>query len=120
MRKPVYKFEAKPFINHIGQTINPGDQVIFVVTTKWTSNPLKKGIFAGVFLGEERRYDNIHGDYITKTVVKGTRITDVPHYSYKDDNNLIKEVKRTSVTQLNYVYKVDTLLENLNFDLDLD
>lgn len=46
---------AEPFTNHIGQVINPGDEVIFAGTS-WKQTRMRKGVFAGVRYADVRRY----------------------------------------------------------------
>ena len=46
---------VEPFTNHIGQVINPGDEVIFAGTS-WKQTRMRKGVFAGVRYADVRRY----------------------------------------------------------------
>ena len=41
------KISEIPFINDIGQTINPGDQIISL-TTSWSNPHIRKGVYTGL------------------------------------------------------------------------
>src|SRR5260221_13305141 len=43
-------FKAEPFVNMFGQTLNPGDDVVYVGTS-WQNTTFKKGKYAGVYYG---------------------------------------------------------------------
>lgn len=70
---------VEPWANDIGQTINPGDEVIFAGTS-WKQTYIRKGIFAGV------RYDNV-----TRT-----------EYLKDENGNYIKEEKTNSYDGTTY------------------
>lgn len=65
MGKTVNKFVAEPFVNKLGQTINPGDQVAYV--THGYKVYTGKGWFDGVFKNED-------GDVVS-TRVRGIKRT---------------------------------------------
>lgn len=65
MGKNVYQFVAEPFVNKLGQTINPGDRVGYVTHSHRVN--LGKGWFDGVFKDSEGR--------VTLTRVRGIRDT---------------------------------------------
>jgi hypothetical protein len=118
----VSKLVAEPFVNEIGQTINPGDKVLAVTTGYGHTVDIITGLFEGV-----RRH--LKSDCIT-----GTSLKDIPERfserEYCDDGkfeemgydwntyksvptgrryNLIEKVKmRKSTLQRNRVFKIDT------------
>lgn len=69
----------EPFINEFGQTINPGDEVIFAGTS-WKQTRINKGIFAGV------RYGNV-----TRT-----------HYLKDENGQYIKEERKNAYNGSTY------------------
>jgi hypothetical protein len=129
----------EPWTNDIGQTINPGDEVIFAGTS-WKQTYIRKGVFAGV------RYDNVtrtnylkdeNGNYIkeertnvyngtTYYVNKTERVTSREviavrvekvnrgkKWVYNDDGKYVKseeDIYGVSTLPLKRVYKIDTSL----------
>ena len=62
-------FYAEPYENEFGQVIKPGDEVVFVASS-WKTK-IKKGIFRGVFKGNQVRYvpkRDENGAFITEEV----------------------------------------------------
>jgi hypothetical protein len=118
----------EPFVNSIGQTINPGDKVV-PVTTGYGH---RVNIITGVFEGVRRRTNSskgIVGSRIGGVPVKRTRAVyteDGEHAEMKYDYtarktvpsgrryNIITEVtQRKSSLQLNRVFKIDTNLSEV-------
>lgn len=126
---------VEPFTNHIGQVINPGDEVIFAGTS-WKQTRMRKGVFAGVRYAAVQRYRpavNADGNpimeerygrqyqknevYTTREVV-AVRVDQVNRghkYAYVDG-------KYTKTDEINYgvstlplkrVYKLDTSMATM-------
>lgn len=119
---------AEPFVNSIGQTINPGDKVVAVTTGYGHRVSVITGVFEGVRRG------------IISNAIVGSRIGEVPvtwnERVYAEDGeyeetkydwklyksvptgkryNLIPKVKyRKSSLQLNRVFKIDTPLTEVD------
>jgi hypothetical protein len=129
----------EPWTNDIGQTINPGDEVIFAGTS-WKQTYIRKGVFAGV------RYDNVtrtnylkdeNGNYIkeertnvyngttyyvnktervTSREVVAVRVEKVNRgkkWVYNNDGKYVKseeDIYGVSTLPLKRVYKIDTSL----------
>jgi hypothetical protein len=129
---------VEPWTNDIGQTINPGDEVIFAGTS-WKQTYIRKGVFAGV------RYDNVtrtnylkdeNGNYIkeertnayngqTYFVNKSERVTSREVVAVRvekvnrgkkwvyNDGKYVKseeDIYGVSTLPLKRVYKIDTSL----------
>lgn len=67
----VSKLVVEPFTNEIGQTINPGDKVVAVITGYNHNVRIITGVFEGV-----RRHVDMND-------IMGTNLKDVPVYSIK-------------------------------------
>ena len=133
-RERVNTFSAEPFTNEIGQTLNPGDKVVFVTTGYGHSVGVEQGVFEGVY----------RGNLYNKGKITGTRVGQVPvnwnervysedgeheetkfagfdpvtrNYKYVPTGrryNLVPNVKyRKSSLQRNRVFKIDTALTNV-------
>ena len=50
-------FEAVSYTNHIGQTLNPGDTVIYVGTS-YKNTSVKIGVFSGVYKEPGHKYNS--------------------------------------------------------------
>lgn len=133
---------VESFTNELGQTIDPGDAVLFAGSS-WSITSINKGTFAGVRYGNVTRYrvmkdadgnDVMHEQYgrkypkqeryVTREVVN-VRIENVPNgfkYEYVDNPETGKSeytrtdemTYRTSTLRLNRVYKLDTTLAAVN------
>ena len=126
-------FYAEPYENEFGQVIKPGDEVVFVATS-WQTK-IKKGIFRGVFKGNQARYVpkrdesgaliteevrlwNGHTiqqvinerveEYVTKSVSVSSPGRKWDGKEYVDSN----DVKSTLLKKR--VFKIDTSLSDLN------
>lgn len=86
-------FFAESFTNHIGQTINPGDKVVFI-SNSYKTISVKKGLFRGVFKGNVRRSVQVFNE-------DGTPQMEVhphnPNYTYPK-RTLITEYATKSVS----------------------
>jgi hypothetical protein len=118
----------EPFVNFIGQTINPGDKVVAVTTGYGHRVNIITGVFEGV-----RRTNSVKrtivGSRIGGIPVKRTRVVyteDGEHAEMKYDYttrkyipsgrryNIITELtQRKSSLQRNRVFKVDTNLSEV-------
>lgn len=123
------EFCVEPFVNEIGQTINPGDQVIYVGTS-WSSTHVKRGIYEGVYYRTRDRYfynrETKKTELVSgKRAIDAVRVGGVPgrhgvwnngagykqgqknEYTYVD-------VFRKAILPLKRVYKVETTLAEAN------
>ena len=107
------EFVVESWTNEFGQTINPGDEVIYAGTS-WKSTSIRKGIFAGV------RYDNRtrtqylkdeNGNYIKEDYVD--RWSGKTHQRNKSVSTTTREVVAVRVDKVNrgkkYGYVTDPL-----------
>jgi hypothetical protein len=102
MSNRVNTFKPDSFINKFGQTINPGDQVIYVGSGYAHKITVNAGIFEGVYIGEKY-------DWTTKQKspqVVGVRIGQIFHY--EDEG---KKYYRKAVLPLMRVFKINTTME---------
>lgn len=84
----------EPFVNELGQTINPGDEVMFVATS-WKNTRVDKGIFEGVYKGSGY-YSTKDSNGVTAVLVR--RVGE-KKYSWE---------RMTSILEQKRVYKLDT------------
>ncbi len=88
MGKPYNQFSAEPFVNEIGQTINPGDSIAYV--TQGYSKRVRQntGWFDGVFkdpVNGKVVFTRIRGIKTKKTVPTGKVLTYTSkRWSYQD------------------------------------
>ena len=84
MGKNVYQFVAEPFVNRLGQTINPGDRVGYVTHSHGVY--LGKGWFDGVFKDTKGRVmlTRVRGIRTIKSVETGEVKTHTyRHYDWR-------------------------------------
>lgn len=62
MSKLKTKFVCESFVNHLNQTVNPGDDVAFIAKGYGSNFSVRKGVFKGVKHGE------VHGYRKTETL----------------------------------------------------
>lgn len=123
------EFCVEPFVNELGQTINPGDQVIYVGTS-WGSTRVGRGVYEGVYYRTRDRY--FYNRETKKTeVARGKRAIDavrvggIPHkravwnngagYKSGQENKLeYVDAFRKAILPLKRVYKVETTLAEAN------
>lgn len=86
-------FVVESFTNHIGQTINPGDEVVFIGTA-YKTNSIKGGTFRGVYKGEVIRSVPVLNEDGTQQMQVHPRI---PNYSYPKYGT-VKEYRTKSVS----------------------
>lgn len=78
MGKPYNQFSAEPFVNEIGQTINPGDRVAYVTQGYNKRVSQNTGWFDGVYKDPDKGsvvLTRIRGIKNKKTVATGNMIT---------------------------------------------
>lgn len=101
------EFVVEPWTNDIGQTINPGDEVIFAGTS-WKQTRIRKGIFGGV------RYANVtrsfyvkdeNGNYIKEDYVDRWGKT---YQRNKVENKTAREVVAVRVEKVNCGFKYES------------
>lgn len=113
---------AEAFTNEFGQTIQPGDEVVYVGTGYSHSVSVNKGKFAGVYYATRRQYlKDENGKYVRdengntkfeiKQYVRAVRVDSVPRRSWKYDYNLKKgeyvNFMGCAILPLKRVYKID-------------
>ena len=99
------EFRVEPFVNEFGQTINPGDEIMYA-GTGWSSTRHNRGVYAGVYYGKYRRY----GTQVGEEPIVAVKVTDVPakkwHYNYDTKTGYHEDIKRHAVLPLKRVYKL--------------
>jgi hypothetical protein len=80
----VNKFVEQPYTNSIGQLINCGDEVIYVGSS-WKNTHVKKGKFAGVYIGKTHIYDRETKKYYQTEGVVAVKVTGVPARKWTRD-----------------------------------
>ncbi len=120
---------AEAFTNEFGQTIQPGDEVVYVGTGYGHSTCVNRGKFAGVYYSTGRVYlRDDKGQYIRdergnvkfeeKQVVKAVRVDGVPRQVWKYDYTARKgeHVDRLgcAILPLKRVYKIDMPLAEMS------
>lgn len=124
------EFVVEPWINELGQTINPGDQVV-AVGTSWKRTKIMVGVFEGVRYGdvftqefvldengmrvlEESRYGHKIAKRIgvTKRMITAVRVGQIPTRQYKYDydtkTGAYVDGFKKSTLPLKRVFKIDT------------
>ena len=104
------EFVVEPWTNDIGQTINPGDEVIFAGTC-WKQTHIRKGIFGGVRYANVTRHVYVkdeNGYFITEEHVDRWGKT---YQRNKMESKTTREVVSVSVEKVNrgrkYKYERD-------------
>lgn len=124
-------FKVEPFVNMFGQSINPGDDVIYAGTS-WKSTTFRKGKFAGNYYQKVRRSvlmrdsennpildDRGYRKYETKESyeIVAVKVSDVSDTRWKWNEQLKRgedlPVVRTAILPLKRVFKLDTGLAEL-------
>lgn len=120
MGKTVNKFVAEPFVNEIGQTINPGDRVAYVSHgyRVYTGNGWFDGVFKNddgdvvstrvrgtnntkyVEIGEVKTHTYKTYDYVARTYVAQS-------YKYRDKIKVSCEPHGTTTLQRNRLFKIE-------------
>jgi len=120
---------AEAFTNEFGQTIQPGDEVVYVGTGYGHSTRVNRGKFAGVYYATGRvalRDEN--GNYIrdekgnskfeTKQYVNAVRVDGVPRKTWEYDYNTKKggyiDRLGCAILPLKRVYKIDTTMKEFS------
>jgi hypothetical protein len=95
----------EPFTNEFGQTINPGDEVIFAGTS-WKRTSINKGIFAGVRYADVTRTHYLkdeNGDFIKEDYVD--RWSGKTYQRNKTERVTTREVVAVRVEKVNRGHK---------------
>jgi hypothetical protein len=109
---------VEAFTNEFGQTIQPGDEVVYVGTGYGHSVRVNKGKFAGVYYSMGRHYlKDEKGQYVRdekgnvkhemKQYVKAVRVDGIPSKSYSYKTRQYTDTIRCAILPLKRVYKVD-------------
>ena len=113
---------AEAYTNEFGQTIQPGDDVVYVGTGYGHSVRVNKGKFAGVYYGTGRHYvkdekdqyvrdENGQVKFEMKQYVKAVRVDGVPRRSFRYNAKTRKgeyvDLMGCAVLPLKRVYKID-------------
>ena len=116
----------EPFTNNIGQSINVGDDVIFMATCRKTTY-MKTGKFGGILMAkvgkirtdDEGKHVIENGRYVKDYIddVVSVRVDSVSSkkfvYDYKTAKGKYIDVIRSVVLPLKRVYKTDTSLNEI-------
>ena len=103
---------VEPYTNEFGQTINPGDEVIYVGTS-WKTTSVNRGKFAGIY------YNKVgYGVDVGKIVQSAVKVEGIPakRFVWDDFKNKTwhyEEYLRHARLELKRVYKIETPLETL-------
>jgi hypothetical protein len=120
---------AEAFTNEFGQTIQPGDEVVYVGTGYGHSTRVNRGKFAGVYYytqnvalrDEKNQYlrdekGNVKTE--SRTVVKAVRVDGVPRKTWEYDYNTKKggyiDRLGCAILPLKRVYKIDMPLSAMS------
>lgn len=97
------EFVVESFVNDIGQTVNPGDDVIYVGTSS-TFTEVRRGKFAGVY------YQKHSWNLNAPAVICAVKVDNVPDRVYWYDpetkTGVHYNVLRTAYLPLKRVYKI--------------
>ncbi len=113
---------AEAFTNEFGQTIQPGDEVVYVGTGYGHSVRVRTGKFAGVYYHTQSvalRDEN--GQYIrddrgnlkreSTRVVKAVRVDGIASKKYDYKARQYSDTTRCAILPLKRVYKIDTTMQ---------
>lgn len=123
------EFVVEPWVNELGQTINPGDRVV-AVGTSWKRTSIMTGEFEGVRYGDVFVYEDVkdaNGETVmeerygrqypkrvgvTKRMITAVRVGQIPSRQWKYDHNAKKGEYingfKKSTLPLMRVFKIDT------------
>lgn len=106
-------FVAESFVNDLGQTINPGDEVIYIGSGYSHSTKVRRGVFDGVYKETYRPYDFKTRSYLDEHVrVSAVRVGGVKdtrwNYNYDTGEGKHVDIVRKAILPLKRVYKIDT------------
>ena len=115
---------AEAFTNEFGQTIRPGDEVVYVGTGYGHSVRVNKGKFAGVYYSMGRYYlkdekgqyirdENGKAQYEMKRYVKAVRVDGIPSRSYSYKTRQYTDTTRCAILPLKRVYKIDMAMKDI-------
>ena len=115
-------FEAESYTNHLGQTLNPGDTVIYVGTS-YKNTSVKIGVFSGVYKKPDRKYNSGTRKYEdVGLVVSALKITNIKDTRWKYDRDTKQgedvEITRTACLPLKRAYKVDLSNQHVKETVD--
>lgn len=109
---------TEAFTNEFGQTIQPGDEVVYVGTGYGHSVGVRTGKFAGVYYSTGRHYlKDEKGQYIRdekgnvqfeiKQYVKAVRVDGIASKKYDYKARQYSDTTRCAILPLKRVYKID-------------
>ena len=116
---------AEAFTNEFGQTIQPGDEVVYVGTGYGHSTRVNRGKFAGVYYATGRTYlrdekgaylrdEKGNAKFEMKQYVKAVRVDGVPSKTYDYKTRQYSDTLRCAILPLKRVYKVDMPLVEMS------
>lgn len=116
---------AEAYTNEFGQTIQPGDDVVYVGTGYGHSTRVNRGKFAGVYYTTRRAYlRDEKGGYLRdekgnakfemKQYVKAVRVDGVPSKKYDYKTRQYSDTLRCAILPLKRVYKIDMPLAEMS------
>lgn len=116
---------AEAFTNEFGQTIQPGDEVVYVGTGYGHSVRVRTGKFAGVYYTTGRSYikdekgqyvrdEKGNAKYEMKQLVKAVRVDGIPSKKYDYKTRQYTDTIRCAILPLKRVYKVDIPMKDFS------
>ena len=116
---------AEAFTNEFGQTIQPGDEVVYVGTGYGHSTRVNRGKFAGVYCATGRTYlrdekgaylrdEKGNAKFEMKQYVKAVRVDGVPSKKYDYKTRQYSGTLRCAILPLKRVYKIDMPLSAMS------
>ena len=106
MKNLVNEFKEESFKNHIGQVVNPGDDVIMIASGYNGRINIRKGKFLGVLYDSRDRVSGVKCEYMRTTTEYDRSLPFEERYKAE---NVIKKTAPTSTNLwLKRVYKIDT------------
>jgi hypothetical protein len=115
---------AEAFTNEFGQTIQPGDEVVYVGTGYGHSVRVRTGKFAGVYYTTGRAYikdekgqyvrdEKGNAKYEMKQLVKAVRVDGIPSKKYDYKTRQYTDTIRCAILPLKRVYKIDMAMKDI-------
>lgn len=115
---------AEAFTNELGQTIQPGDEVVYVGTGYGHSVRVRTGKFAGVYYSIGRHYlKDENGQYIRdekgnfqhemKQYVKAVRVDGIASKKYDYKTRQYTDTTRCAILPRQRVYKIDMAMKDI-------
>lgn len=107
---------VEAFTNEFGQTIQPGDEVVYVGTGYGHNVRVRTGKFAGVYYSMGRHYikdEKGNVKHEMKQYVKAVRVDGVHSKSYNYKTRQYTDTTRCAILPLKRVYKIDMAMKDI-------